>query len=214
MTKSILHYFIVIVIVALLSSCFISATLISNSLLATTKQDMLYSLKLIDYAIDYQKPLEEQIEKLNPLAYSDQTRISVIDIQGNVVADTVSESISENHLARQEVQEAIKYKEGYAQRRSETTNENMLYAAISHQDYIVRLSIPYNGLIDHIPALIPALSMSAVVSFGIAYVLSRKLAFTISKPIIEISESLDQMSDDFRFDLKQYDYQELICYYR
>lgn len=115
MTKSILHYFIVIVIVALLSSCFISATLISNSLLATTKQDMLYSLKLIDYAIDYQKPLEEQIEKLNPLAYSDQTRISVIDIQGNVVADTVSESISENHLARQEVQEAIKYKEGYAQ---------------------------------------------------------------------------------------------------
>ncbi|WP_050636774.1 sensor histidine kinase [Candidatus Stoquefichus sp. SB1] len=208
MTKSILHYFIVIVIVALLSSCFISATLISNSLLATTKQDMLYSLKLIDYAIDYQKPLEEQIEKLNPLAYSDQTRISVIDIQGNVVADTVSESISENHLARQEVQEAIKYKEGYAQRRSETTNENMLYAAISHQDYIVRLSIPYNGLIDHIPALIPALSMSAVVSFGIAYVLSRKLAFTISKPIIEISESLDQMSDDFRFDLKQYDYQE------
>lgn len=128
MTKSILHYFIVIVIVALLSSCFISATLISNSLLATTKQDMLYSLKLIDYAIDYQKPLEEQIEKLNPLAYSDQTRISVIDIQGNVVADTVSESISENHLAKTGSSRSYKYKEGYAQRRSETTNENMLYA--------------------------------------------------------------------------------------
>lgn len=208
MTKSILHYFIVILIVALLSSCFISATLISNSLLSTTKQDMLYSLKLIDYAMDYEKPLEEQILKLNPLAYSDQTRISIIDEKGDVVADTVSEDISENHLERQEIQDAIHYREGYAQRRSETTNQNMLYAAIFSQGYILRLSIPYNGLIDHLPSLIPALSMSAIVSFGIAYFLSRKLAFTISKPIIEISESLDQMSDDFRFNLKQYDYQE------
>ena len=100
MTKSILRYFIIILIATLLSSCFISATLISNSLLSTTKQDMLYSLKLIDYAIDYQQPLEQQIEKLNPLAYSDQTRISVIDKRGHVVADTVSQSVSENHLDR------------------------------------------------------------------------------------------------------------------
>lgn len=208
MTKSILHYFIIILIVALLSSCFISATLISNSLLSTTKQDMLYSLKLIDYAMDYQQPLEEQIEKLNPLAYSDQTRISIINKKGDVVADTGSESVSENHAQRQEVQEALLNQEGYARRRSETTNENMLYVAIYSQGYILRLSIPYNGLIDHLPSLIPALSISAIVSFGIAYFLSRKLAFTISKPIIEISESLDQMSNDFRFDLKQYDYQE------
>lgn len=208
MTKSILHYFIVILIVALLSSCFISATLISNSLLSTTKQDMLYSLKLIDYAMDYEKPLEEQIQKLNPLAYSDQTRISIIDQKGDVIADTVSESVSENHAQRQEVQEALTNREGYARRRSDTTNENMLYVAIYSQGYILRLSIPYNGLIDHLPSLIPALSISAIVSFGIAYFLSRKLAFTISKPIIEISESLDQMSNDFRFDLKQYDYQE------
>lgn len=208
MTKSILRYFIIILIVALLSSCFISATLISNTLLSTTKQDMLYSLKLIDYAMDYQKPLEEQIEKLNPLAYSDQTRISVIDTQGNVVADTVSESVSENHAKRQEVIDALGHKEGYARRQSETTNQNTLYVAIYNQGYILRLSIPYNGLIDHLPSLIPALSISAIVSFVIAYILSRKLAFTITKPIIEIGESLDQMSEDFRFDLKKYDYQE------
>lgn len=208
MTKSILRYFIIILIVALLSSCFISATLISNTLLSTTKQDMLYSLKLIDYAMDYQKPLEEQIEKLNPLAYSDQTRISVIDTQGNVVADTVSESVSENHDKRQEVIDALGHKEGYARRQSETTNQNTLYVAIYNQGYILRLSIPYNGLIDHLPSLIPALSISVIVSFVIAYILSRKLAFTITKPIIEIGESLDQMSEDFRFDLKKYDYQE------
>lgn len=208
MTKSILRYFIFILIIALLSSCFLSATLVSNGLLNTTKREMLYSLKLIDYAIDKNQSLEQQVDKLNPLAYSDQTRISIIDTKGNVVADTVSRSISENHFERQEVQEAFKHKEGYAIRRSETTGEKTLYVAYYNQDYVLRLSIPYNGLIDYLPSLIPALSISAMISFVIAFFLSRKLAYTISKPIIEISDSLDHMTKDFRFDLKKYDYQE------
>ena len=208
MTKSILRYFIIVLIVTLLSSCLISAALISNNLLTTTKHDMFYSLKLIDYAIDYNQPLEEQIDKLNPLAYNDQTRISVIDTNGNVIADTNSTTVSENHLDRAEVQEALKDKEGYSQRRSETTKQNLLYAAYYNNGYIVRLSIPYNGFIDNLPALIPAFSISAIISFVIAYFLSRKLAYTISKPIIEISESLDQMDKDFHFDVKSYDYSE------
>lgn len=209
MTKSILRYFIVILIVALLSSCTISAMLVSNSILDTTEHDMLYSLKLIDYALDYSQNLDEQIDELNPLAYSDDTRISVIDLQGNVVADTARDSISENHLNRNEVQEALQNGEGYAQRKSETTHEDMLYVALYNQgDYIVRLSIPYHGITDYLASLIPAFALSSGISFFIAFVLSRKLAITISKPIIEISEGLDRMSKDFRVDLKDYDYQE------
>lgn len=209
MTKSILRYFIIILIVALLSSCTISAMLVSNGILDTTKHDMLYSLKLIDYALDYDAPLESQIEKLNPLAYSDDTRISVIDVQGDVVADTARDSISENHLERQEIQEALKNGEGYAQRKSETTGEETLYVALyNHDDYVVRLSIPYHGITDYLSTLVPAFAISSVVSFVIVFILSRKLAVTISKPIIEISDSLDHMSKDFRVDLKDYDYQE------
>jgi len=208
MTKSILRYFIIILIVTLLSSCLLSATLFSNSLLNKTKDEMLYSLKLIDYAIDFDKPFQEQILKLNPLAYAEETRISIIDPLGNVVADTVSSDVSKNHLDRQEVKDALENQVGYAQRKSETTKENMLYVAYYHHNYIVRLSIPYNGIVDHLPALIPALSISTIVSFLIAYFLSRRLAYRISKPIVEIGDSLDHMSEDFRFDLKTYDYQE------
>ena len=64
------------------------------------------------------------------LAYSDDTRISVIDLEGNVVADTAKDSISENHLNREEIQEALKSSEGYAQRKSETTGEDTLYVAL------------------------------------------------------------------------------------
>jgi len=208
MTKSILRYFITVLIVTLLSSCLISGALISNSLLDTTEQDMLYSLKLIDYSLDYDKDLQPQIEALNPLAYSDQTRISVIDKKGNVITDTFSENVSENHLNREEIQAALETGVGYAQRQSETTGQNMLYVAYYQNDYILRLSIPYSGIIEHIPSLMPALSISAVVSFVIAYVLSRRLAYRISQPMVEISESLDHMTKDFRFDLKTYEYQE------
>lgn len=208
MTKSILRYFIIVLIVTLLSCSLLSATLISNSLLSKTQNEMLYSLKLIDYAIDFDKPLQNQIVELNPLAYAEETRISIIDQSGNVLADTVSEDVSKNHLDREEIQDALKNQVGYAQRRSETTRENMLYVAYFHHNYIIRLSIPYNGIIDHIPALIPALSMSTIVSFIIAFFLSRSLAYRISKPIVEIGDSLDHMTEDFRFDLKTYEYQE------
>lgn len=208
MTKSILRYFIAILVIALLISSCLSTMLISNSLLDTTKKDMLYSLKLIDYALDYQKELEPQIEELNPFAYSDETRISIIDKQGNVVADTYSKEIDVNHLNREEVQQALQNKEGYASRKSETTGENLLYVTYLNHDYILRLSIPYHGIMQNLPALIPGLSLSAIISFMIAYIFSRRLAYRISRPMVEISESLDHMSDDFRFRLKTYDYQE------
>jgi len=208
MTKSILRYFVVVLIITLLSTSLLSATLISNHLLTSTKQNMLYSLTLIDYAIDFHKPFSDQIKQLNPLTYSEDTRMSIIDKKGNVIADTDSQDVSKNHLDRQEIQEALKYRIGYAQRKSETTGKNTLYAAYYHQDYIIRLSIPYNGIIDYIPSLIPALSISAIVSFVIALLLSRRLAYRISRPILEIGKSLDCMTEDFRFDLKTYDYQE------
>lgn len=208
MQKSILRYFIIVLIVSLLSTSFISATLISNRLLDVTKQDLYYTLKLMDYALDKKGNLDEQVLKLNPVTYNDQSRISIIDKSGKVLADTYTESVSENHLDRQEVKEALANHVGYATRKSETTGENMLYVAYYDNEYVIRLSVPYNGIIDQIPSLIPALSISAILSFIIAYVLARKLSRNISKPIIEISESLDHMSDDFRFDLKQYDYNE------
>lgn len=208
MTKSILRYFVVVLIITLLSTSLLSATLISNGLLATTKENMVSSLKLIDYAIDFHKPFSQQVKELNPLTYSQETRLSIIDKNGNVIADTDSQDISKNHIDRQEIQEALKTGIGYAQRKSETTGRNMLYTAYYHHDYIIRLSIPYNGIVEYIPALIPALSISAVVSFIIALLLSRRLAYRISKPILEIGEGLDHMTKDFRFDLKTYDYQE------
>lgn len=107
MTKSILRYFIVVLVITLLSTCILSTAFLSHILLERTKQDMFYSLRLMNYAIDINQPLVNQIDQLNPLAYSSQSRISIIDKEGNVLVDTDDRQVSQNHLDRQEISDAL-----------------------------------------------------------------------------------------------------------
>ena len=54
--------------------------ILSNQMLENTKQDMLYAVKLVDYQLDDNQDIKEQVDALNPLAYNDHTRLTVIDV--------------------------------------------------------------------------------------------------------------------------------------
>lgn len=207
MTKSILRHFIIVILVTLTMSTLLSSLIIYKQNLNTMEDNMICALKLINYSLDYSKDLSSQIDKINPLAYSGDTRITIIDDNGNVLVDSYGNNL-ENHRDRQEFIEALNNGTGSAQRLSETTNENTLYVAYYKDHRILRLSIPYNALQDYLNSMIPALSISIIVSFVVALMLSRKLTYSISKPILEIGEGIDSMSEDFRFDLKEYKYNE------
>ena len=178
MRQSILRYFISLLLVSL---CICSATsifIISGSMKEDSEREMMYSVKLIEYNLDYSGDLNKQIETLNPLAFSDDTRISVIDEKGKVLADTYKNDISSNHLKREEVQQALHSSnhEGYAMRRSETTNQPLLYAAYYKDNHIIRLSIPYSGVWGYFPKLAPAFAISILISILFSYIVARKLA--------------------------------------
>lgn len=210
MRQSILRYFISLLLVSL---CICSATsifIISGSMQHDSEREMMYSVKLIEYNLDYSGDLNKQIETLNPLAFSDDTRISVIDKNGKVLADTYKKDISSNHIKREEVQEALHSPNhvGYAKRRSETTNQPLLYAAYYKDNHIVRLSIPYSGIWGYFPELIPAFVISILVSVLFSYILARKLSKIVTQPLTEISESLNNMTEDYRFELPTTDYEE------
>ncbi|HEX4378497.1 MAG TPA: histidine kinase dimerization/phospho-acceptor domain-containing protein, partial [Candidatus Acidoferrum sp.] len=67
---------------------------------------------------------------------ADRVRITVIRVDGQVLADTVSSPASmENHANRPEVQEALQRGDGRAVRHSVTTQSDMVY-------YAVRRSLP------------------------------------------------------------------------
>lgn len=188
--------------------------ILSNQLLENTEHDMLYAVKLIAYQLDDEQDLKEQVVPLNELAYNDNTRLTIIDTDGDVLADSDEESIEENHHGREEVKEALSQGVGYATRYSQTIHQNMLYVAMFNGDYIVRLSLPYDGIFDYLPVLIKPLGIGAIISLVIALVLSKRFANTLTAPLQEITTQVMKMKDyrELEFDAYKYDEFNIIAY--
>ena len=100
-------YIATVLIFTLLFSSSVSMVILSDQMMQTTRKDMYYTVKLVENQIDYQKPLEKQIDKLNDLAYTKATRLKIIDKEGNVLADSDKEGILENHCGRSEFKDAL-----------------------------------------------------------------------------------------------------------
>ena len=207
MNKTIFRYFLTILLVTLILSTSISMVILSNQMLENTKQDMLYAVKLVDYQLDDNQDIKEQVDALNPLAYNDHTRLTVIDVDGNVLADSGEDGILENHKSREEVKQALSVGVGYATRYSSTVGRNMLYVALYNNGRIVRLSLPYDGIFDNLPTLIKPLGIGAGISLIVAMVLSKRFSDTLTAPIQDINTQITKMKDyrELVFDDYKYD---------
>ncbi|HIX81988.1 MAG TPA: cell wall metabolism sensor histidine kinase WalK [Candidatus Erysipelatoclostridium merdavium] len=212
--KTIFRYFLTVLLITLILSSSVSMVILSNQLLENTEHDMLYAVKLIEYQLDDKQDLKEQVVPLNDLAYNDNTRLTIIDTDGDVLADSDEESIEENHRGREEVREALSDGVGYATRYSQTTHQNMLYVAVFNDDYIVRLSLPYDGIFDYLPVLIKPLGIGALISLVIALILSKRFANTLTAPLQEITTQVMKMKDyrELEFDDYKYDEFNIIAY--
>ena len=205
--KTIFRYFLTVLLVTLVLSSSVSMVILSSQMLENTKHDMLYAVKLVDYQLDESHDLKAQVDALNPLAYNDQTRLTVIDTNGEVLADSGSEEIDENHKGREEVKQALSEGVGYATRYSSTVKRNMLYVAVFNKGYIVRLALPYNGIFDNLPTLVRPLGVGAIMSLVIALFLSKRFANTLTAPIQDITTQVTKMKDyrELEFDSYKYD---------
>lgn len=214
MNKTIFRYFLTVLLITLILSSSVSMVILSNQLLENTEHDMLYAVNLIAYQLDDKQDLKEQVDPLNDLAYNDNTRLTIIDTNGDVLADSDEESIEENHRGREEVKEALSEGIGYSTRYSQTIHQNMLYVAVFNGDYIVRLSLPYDGIFDYLPVLIKPLGIGAIISLVIALILSKRFANTLTAPLQEITTQVMKMKDyrELEFDDYKYDEFNIIAY--
>lgn len=212
MKKAILQRFLLVLLIALLICCGISCLIISNTFYKNTIQQMLYSLKLIDYSLDYSGDLQAQTEVLNPITMTNDTRITILDFDGNVCADSsVHDAVHlENHLDRTEIEEALQKGYGSSHRNSSTLDTQMLYVSYRSEksDYIIRLAIPFGGVWEYISLVLPGLLVSCIAAFFISLFFASRFAKTITEPLDEISNELLKIEDnrqDFRFSEYQYD---------
>ncbi|MDD2970711.1 MAG: ATP-binding protein [Lachnospiraceae bacterium] len=216
MKRALLFRFIEVLIVALAISSCIAYYFIGNQMLDENLSNMMNTIHVVDYSIDYQQDIQGQLEQIHERTLQDRNRITIIDLEGNVCADTDAYEVEklQNHLEREEIQKALNSQEhyGYATRFSETLNEDMLYLAalsISGQ-YLIRMSVPYTGILDYLKSIFPFLLVGVGVAFVISMVLTFRFIGTITKPLQEISDEMSKVSgDEMDFQFKHYKYDEL-----
>lgn len=208
MQKAIFKYFALVLVITLLLSSAVSTVILSDRMLDNTKQNMAYAVKLINYQLDYSQPLDQQVIELNEMAYEDDTRLTIIDKEGNVLADSEKQDIEENHFTRSEVKDALENGIGYATRYSTTLKKSLLYVAYYDNDHVVRLSIPYNGIFDNVSFLLDPLIFSSVFSLIVALFFAYKFSKTLNHPLSDINNEIMKMKDNKALHFDNYKYEE------
>lgn len=213
MRKAILTGFFKVIIISLLICSLLFSYFIGSYTMKRTEDNMLYTLALMDYSLNFNKDLQAQLQQINPLIMAENTRITILSTDGAVLADTSNAiNYGENHLNREEVEKALQKGIGVSVRYSDTDCRNMVYAAYLSSDnkHILRLALPYNGISDFIKAIVPALLTSVLLAFVAAFVTAKKLAWGIAKPMSEISAELDKIQTGVEHPVfKDYKYAEL-----
>ena len=127
----------------------------------------------------------EYFEGLSPKGY----RVSWIREDGKVLYDSEADSSEmENHLAREEIREALESGYGESARYSATLMERTLYSAKRLSDgTVVRLSVAQSTLLTLLLGMAPPIIMIIVIAIGISFWLAHRLSKNITAPLNQIN---------------------------
>lgn len=201
MRRAVLQKFVAVLFAALLLNSVIFYLVGSQVIFTHSRRDMMYTLETLDSVFQYEGDLEDQLKQLEPVMDGNNSRLTLIRMDGSVAADTgASLRKLDNHLGREEVEQAIQTGSGSARRHSDTLDEGMLYVArrSSHSDMILRLSVPYSGLQEYLPMLFPAIFLSLLAAVLCSYAVTRRLVSSITRPLHDISREMLKVKGDYR----------------
>lgn len=127
-----------------------------------------------------------------------KVRITLIDGEGNVLADTSGEEVTENHKTRKEIAKALQGESVTVSRYSTTMGMDYSYSAVPVEKDgfkgVLRISLPLNemnGLDENLTSSIGGALFIAIV---LAIVLAAILAKVLTRPINEITEAAGKIS--------------------
>lgn len=214
MKRAIFHKFIIILSLALIISGSIFSITISEIILDKTRENMLDLLKVVDYNLDYERDLKSQLDYLKEMVANKYSRFTVIDLEGKVISDSDLLSVNsiENHAGREEVIMAIEKGVGDSRRKSDTLQISLLYVSYQSENnpYILRLAVPYSGILAYSELLLPAILISIGISLIVSLLLANGFSRTITKPLSEISSELLKLKvESPELEFKNYRYDEI-----
>lgn len=135
------------------------------------------------------------------------TRITVVDTLGKVVADSDKDpKLMENHLARPEIQAALKHNIGTSTRFSQSLNQEMLYVAIpvikdNRNLCMIRVSLYLSEIDEITDNLTYEIIRSALIVMILSLIGSLFFSKNISKPLKSLSLASGKVASG-NFDVK------------
>ena len=115
-------------------------------------------------------------------------RVTWVDRDGSVLFDSAAdESSMENHLAREEIQQALQNGSGTASRYSDTLSAQTLYAALALPDgSVLRVASEQRSVAALLLELIPSLLLILALTAALATLLAYRLSHGIIRPILSL----------------------------
>lgn len=190
MTNKIFKSIISVAITILLLSLIIISTTLYHYFTTIEQNQLKDELKLIANA-------SEQLgeDYLNQLEFENY-RITWINSDGKVLFDSHADILSmENHLIREEVNEAIKYGSGNSVRHSSTLMEKTIYEALLLEDgTVIRISITEETILLLMVKMIQPITLIILLAVLISFVMAKTISNKIIEPINQLN--LDSPMDN------------------
>ena len=126
-------------------------------------------------------------------------RISIFDLNGNVLYESDTTAELENHANREEIINAIAGNPTTVERYSDTFKCDMTYYAVrtslaNGDEVVLRLAVRSSHITAYITSLIPLLIIVLAVSLIISFLLSNLLSRSVSTKVTEIGDSLKSLN--------------------
>lgn len=140
-----------------------------------------------------------EFEQFDRYSNSDDFRVTVFDLDGNVLYESDTKASLENHADRQEVKNALAGTPKIVERRSQTFGQTMTYYAIKTTladgtDMVLRLAIKNTQVSSYMQLAFPLLVIILVVVIALCVLLSKHFANKISKKFVEVGDSLKSLN--------------------
>lgn len=133
------------------------------------------------YALDAQGA-KDFSQKLNG------ARVTFMDAQGNVLADSLAQNADANHADRAEIQSAVFEGEGFAVRGSSTLGKNMVYFCKNFNgDYLVRVAVFTDSDWRIFARTLPLLALFSGVMLALSAVVATAASHFILNPVKKLA---------------------------
>ena len=192
MTKKIFRTILAVGIVIILMSTALFCTVLLRH----------YTVRVFD-ELEMEAVLAARGVELEGTAYLEDlrpdNRITWISGDGSVLYDSQADPGSmENHLQREEIQEALSGKVGEASRYSDTLATRTLYVALALSDgSVLRVASDQSSVVSLVLELIPSLLVVLALTIALGAFLAYRLSRAIIRPILALDLSHPENCDTY-----------------